>query len=140
MEKLDIFNMNKVNFKKINYRKSFLSEEPLFDSVIIIPETTKHDSGWRNLDFIGCIKREPIVRLSGRSDVLHLDGIGGFGFNCLMKFGQIPNVVEPKDIKIDCLPCGYLRLWSNKFKFKVGIGVSDFEIFLVKENKQCKEK
>ena len=42
-----------------------------------------HDSGFRTMDFVAYSKNEPICLLSGCSDVIHIDGIGGFGHNCL---------------------------------------------------------
>ncbi len=131
---LDIYKMKKTEFNQIPYRKCFNSEEPLFDSIVIIPTNRKHSSGWKCMDFVGCINNKPIVRLSGCSDVLHLDGIGGYGHNWLESVSGVPTKIDVNGLKIDCLPSGYLRLWlKDGFKFLADSSVSDFEIYAVKE-------
>lgn len=52
-----------------------------FSSLVIIPLNYAHDSGWMCMNFVAVNKDgEPICRLSGCSDVLNLDGIGGYGY------------------------------------------------------------
>ena len=68
---------------------------------------------------------EPICRLSGCSDVLNLDGIGGYGN---WRSGEIPRLIEPKGWSIDCLPCGYLRLFSHS-TLTAGPALSNFGIY-----------
>ena len=101
----------------------------LFDSLIILPLDDLHDSGYRCMDFVGCLNGEPICRLSGCSDVLHIDGIEGFG-------GFIRNALPPKGWTIDCLPgSGLLRLFPmREYRLRVGPALSSFEVFAVKEN------
>ena len=48
-----------------------------FDSMIILPTKHIHDSGFRCMDFVAVKGKEPFCRLSGCSDVIHMDGIGG---------------------------------------------------------------
>ncbi|HYW34168.1 MAG TPA: hypothetical protein VE868_02070 [Balneolaceae bacterium] len=96
-----------------------------FTSLIILPTRRIHDSGFRNMDFVAVKEDIPVCRLSGCSDVLHLDGIGGYGqWN-----GSIPDSIPPKGWSIDCLKTsGLLRLFSRG-KLKVGQALSSFEIF-----------
>lgn len=97
-----------------------------FSSLVIIPQDYAHDSGWMCMDFVAVSKEgEPICRLSGCSDVLNIDGIGGFGN---WRVGKMPSRIEPKGWSIDCLPCGYLRLFSHR-TLTAGPALSNFEIY-----------
>ena len=49
-----------------------------FDSLIILPTKHLHDSGFWCMDFVAVKGSEPFCRLSGCSDVIHIDGIGGY--------------------------------------------------------------
>lgn len=80
------------------------------NSIVIIPTKEKHDSGFMCMDFVAVDDNfKPMYRLSGCSDVLHID--------CLSEIRNyldgISNMSYPKQWKIDCLPCGYLRLFCN---------------------------
>ena len=97
-----------------------------FSALVIIPQDYAHDSGWMCMDFVAVDKEgEPICKLSGCSDVLDLDGIGGYG---KWLDGELPNCIKPKGWRIDCLPCGYLRLFSRS-TLTAGPALSDFEIY-----------
>lgn len=93
-------------------RKEFLAlpslgwndDPPDFDSVVILPSRRMHESGYRLLDFVACKGDRALVRLSGCSDVLHIDGIGGYGKNWLKKYGTVPTAVPASGWCIDCLP------------------------------------
>ena len=45
-----------------------------FDSLVILPTKRIHDSGFRCMDFVAVRKGVPLIRLSGCSDVIHIDG------------------------------------------------------------------
>lgn len=93
-----------------------------------------HDSGYRLLDFVAVKDNKPLCRLSGCSDVIHFNGIGGYGYNWLEKFKKIPDKVDPIEWDIDCLPkSGLLRIFSRGHQIKVGSALSSFEIFAIKE-------
>jgi len=101
-----------------------------------------HGSGFRLMDFVAVEDGHPICRLSGCSDVLHLDGIGGFGYNWIAK-GDVPKLIPPKGWRIDCLPkSGLLRIWPSSQKYKkliAGAALSSFEISAVtKSNNDVK--
>lgn len=123
--------MKKRDFQEIPLRDSFDEDIGEFDSLVIMPTRKKHDSGWLCIDFVACRKAEPICRLSGCSDVLNIDGIGGYG----PYRGFIPKSVVAKGWSIDCLPCGYLQLWSNH-TLKAGAALSNFEIYGVTPHKR----
>lgn len=85
-----------------------------FDSLIILPMRQRHDSGYRCMDFVAVKDNEPFCRLSGCSDVIHIDGIGGYGHNWLDTYSGVPHLVPPSGWNIDCLPVsGLLRMWSR---------------------------
>jgi hypothetical protein len=100
-----------------------------FDSLIIFPLSCKyiHDSGYRLMDFIAVIEDTPICKLSGCSDVLHIEGIGGFGILNLKD--SIPKLIPPKGWYIDCLETsGLLRIFCDS-KLRVGSALSSFEVY-----------
>lgn len=122
---MNIFYMTKEDFEKVPERDGWAKDIGEFDSLVIIPMDYGHD-GWMCMDFIAVDKEgEPICKLSGCSDILNLDGIGGRGeWRC----GDLPKLVEPKGWSIDCLPCGYLRLFSRS-TLTAGPALSSFEIY-----------
>ena len=122
--KMNIFNMTKEDFNKVPERGGWSRDIGKFDSLVIIPQDYPHDSGWMCMDFVAVSKEgEPICKLSGCSDVLNLDGIGGYGRDDAMF-----NHIKPKGWCIDCLPCGYLRLFSNSV-LTVGPALSNFAVY-----------
>jgi hypothetical protein len=99
-----------------------------FDSLIILPTRYMHDSGFRCMDFVAVKGKEPFCRLSGCSDVIHIDGIGGYG----EWKGNLPTVIPPKGWSIDCLKkSGLLRLFSDG-KLKAGRALSSFDLYALK--------
>lgn len=88
-----------------------------------------HDSGYRLLDFVACKGDKPICRLSGCSDVININGIGGYGNSWLEKFKKVPKMIIPIGWSIDCLPkSGLLRLFCEK-KLIAGNALGTFEVF-----------
>jgi len=161
---MDINNMTKKEFGDLPHRKWGGGIE--FDSMIILPATFDiwgyikycfklvmasifrlekpeiwdighiHDSGYRVMDFVAIKKRKPICLLSGCSDVIHIDGIGGFGKDWLEKYGDVPDKIPPSGWSIDCLAkSGLLRIWSTLGKMTCGEASSSFEIFSIHKNK-----
>jgi len=104
-----------------------------FDSMVILPLRTKHDSGYRCLDFVAVRQGKPICKLAGGSDVVHLNGIGGYGLNWLYIYGTCPKQVPPVDWSIDCLPkSGLLQIFTSG-KMRAGTALSSFELFHIKK-------
>ena len=123
---MNVFDMTKEDFDKVPKRGGFLKDIGKFSALVIIPQDYARDSGWMCMDFVAVSKEgEPICRLSGCSDVLHIDGIGGYG---KWRGGELPNRIAPKGWCIDCLPCGYLRLFSRS-TMTAGAALSNFEIY-----------
>lgn len=103
-----------------------------FDSLVILPTEELHDSDYRCMYFIACKGNEPIVKIGGGSDVIHLNGIGGYGYNWLNRVGSIPQNIPPVDWSIDCLKgSGLLRLFSHSKVFISGRALSSFDIYAV---------
>jgi hypothetical protein len=106
-----------------------------FNSLIILPKRRLHDSGYRMMDFIAVVGNIPKCRLSGCSDVIHFDGIGGLGYKWIDK--EINDGMVPaKDWCIDCLrTSGLLRIFSAN-KMICGPSLSSFELYSLKDKKQ----
>ena len=122
---MNILKMTKKDFLSVPMREHFDTNIGLFNSLVIIPTRHKHESGFMCMDFVAVDnKDEPICRLSGCSDVLHFDGIGGYGKP------YVPGV-RSRPIQgwsIDCLPCGYLRIFCNGW-IEADHATSDFQIY-----------
>ena len=125
----NVNNMTRKEFESVPYRKRW--DKPVVcTSLVILPGKSRplHDSGYRTMDFVAVKNDKPICRLSGCSDVLHIDGIGGYGFNWLEKYGAVPKMIPPSAWSIDCLPkSGLLRMFCNG-EIVCGSSLSSFEI------------
>lgn len=99
-------------------------------ALVIVPTQQVHDSGYRCMYYVACDKDgEALFRIAGGSDVLHLDGIGGYGYQWLQKGQGVPQLVPPSGWSLDCLKkSGLLRLFSNK-PMRVGHALSSVEVF-----------
>jgi hypothetical protein len=99
-----------------------------FDSLIILPTKHLHDSGFWCMDFVAVKGNEPFCRLSGCSDVIQIDGIGGYG-----EWKQnVPTVIPPKGWSIDCLKKSKLLRVFSDGKLKAGRALSSFDLYAVK--------
>lgn len=116
----DIFDYTKKELKTVPhlcdlYKTTDIPEEmQIFDSLILIPTNRKHDSGYKCMEFVAVKNRKPIYRFGGGSDVLHLDGIGGFGYyKKEFEEGLNTKKIDVRGWEIDLLPCGYFRLFNK---------------------------
>jgi hypothetical protein len=130
---VNINKMKRKDFEALPHRK-WNEDIGEFDSLIILPLRRRHDSGFRLMDFVAVRRYEPICLLSGSSDVVHIEGIGGYGFNWLERYsGLCPRLVPPIGWSIDCLPVsGLLRMFCDR-EMRVGEATSSFEIYQVTE-------
>lgn len=104
--------------------------EKEFDSVIIVPRDEVHDSGYRCMKYVLCDTKNDIIVgvIGGCSDVLHLNGIGGYGLSYERNFAL--QTVPIVDWNIDCLDTsGCLRLFGPKMVLKNYIPSSSVEIY-----------
>ena len=136
-DEMRIDKMSKADFKKVRVRNW---EEDIgeFDAVVIIPGNSRdlHDSGYRHITYCLCKNNEPVCLTSGGSDVIHLNGIGGYGANWVEKYGTVPRLVPPAAWNMDCLPkTGYLRLWDSQHNLTCGVDLSSFEVYVASEVK-----
>ena len=123
-----ITEMTRKDFEALPYRSDTFKGS--FDSLVILPSRQKHDSGYRCMDFVAVIKDEPICRLSGCSDVIHFDGIGGFGMKWFVRFGKVPSSIEPKAWQIDSLSkSGLLRIFLFNDKLQLVIDEMSLSLF-----------
>lgn len=131
---MNITEMTKKDFESLRHRNR--DENVICDSIIILPSRRLHDSGYRCMDFVAVKDIEPICLLSGCSDVIHIEGVGGYGDNWLNKYNNVPSLVPPSSWSIDCLPkSGLLRIWPSSRKIRCGSALSSFEIFSINEEK-----
>ena len=101
----------------------------LFDSLIVLPTNYTHDSGYKCMDFVAVLNNKPKCKLSGCSDVVHLNGIGGLGYGWLEEYNTVPDKIKPIAWSIDCLrKSKLLRVFSNG-KLIAGEPLSSFELF-----------
>ena len=105
------------------------------NSIVILPTRHMHDSGYRCMDFVACVGNDPLCLLSGCSDVIHVDGIGGYGDNWLRRYGTVPSATPPSGWSIDCLPTsGLLRMWPSSGKILCDSALSSFEMYALDKN------
>lgn len=152
---MKIMDMTKADFASVPELHLWTEWEKLatnghleFHSFVIIPvesdgEIVLHDSGWGCMEF--CLVNndmEPIGKIGGGSDVINLDGIGGFGpHRNLISWSSFPSLVSVKGWSIDCLPCGYLHVWTKRTLFLEDRYVcSNFEVYSEDLPRQKKEE
>ena len=92
-----------------------------FRSIVVVPRDTKHDSGYRMMDFVLVADGDvPICRVTGGSDVIHLGGV-------LAMAGKNGSA---SPWSIDCLPTsGLLRVFAPYHELSIGLPMSSFEVF-----------
>lgn len=107
-----------------------------FNGIVIIPTNEMHESGYMCMKFALMDHWEVVGCVGGGSDVIHLNGIGGYGklgpkWNAL-KTGLMKRV----DWSIDCLPNGLIRLFcSDKLELD-DIICSDFNLYVKSEREE----
>lgn len=89
-----------------------------------------HGSGFRQMMFVPTFGGRPLGLIDGGSDVVHIEGIGGFGWAWLERYGRVPGCVPPSAWSIDVLPVsGLLRLFPGSGKLITGEALSSFQIY-----------
>lgn len=100
------------------------------DSIVLIPSRRKHDSGFACFGYVA-VKGEQAWRCGG-GDVLHIDGIGGYGKDWITRESGVPSMISVKGWNIDCLvKSGFLRLWSDKGKLSCEPDLSSMEVYSI---------
>lgn len=123
---MDVLKMSRADFDALPSR-SWNEDIGEFDSLVILPLRRRHESGYRCMDFVAVKQGEALCRLSGCSDVLHIDGIGGYGDH--VRGQGLPKLIKPVSWSVDCLPkSGLLQLFS-RHTLTCGLALSSFEVF-----------
>ena len=162
MKDIDINNTERSEFDKLPHRK--WNEDIEFSSMIVLPAKFDylgvfkykikmflsklfnlpspeiweighlHDSGYRRMDFVAIKNGKPLCLLSGASDVIHIEGISGYGMNWLETYGGCPDLTRPVAWNVDCLSVsGLLHFFPSSGKMTCGSALSSFEIYTIQK-------
>lgn len=126
---MDINKMTVKDFRKLEP----FGEDAEFNGIILVPLNKGHESGFRMMRFVLLYDHKIVGVIDRGSDVLRLNGIGGYGLNYkeAMKTGKVRVV----GWQIDCLlGSGLMRIFTNKTCVVYG-GYSDLQIVVKEENK-----
>lgn len=121
---MDYMNMKKTDFQKLPSYQEVQDTVKTFDSIIIIPTMRKHYSGFRIMNFALCQGSKPVCIIKGCADVIHIDGIGGYGWSLRKNANAFLS-----GWRVDCIPCGYLRLFAQNYLTLENWFGSDFRIY-----------
>lgn len=130
--KKDIMKMSKSELVEMEY----FEPTETFDSVVIVPMTENHDSDFSCMKFVLLKRFEIVGVVGGGSDVIHINGIGGYGdlHKKEINFSKPP---KGYDWSIDCLPkskCVRLFILGQKELYTDDLICSDFNIYVKEEN------
>lgn len=148
---MNILKMTKQDFANVPYLNLHNEWDKLapngrleFNSFVIIPVENEdgtlilHESEFGCMEF--CLvneNNEPIGKVGGSSDIIALDGIGGYGADWMERFGGIPQFISVHGWTIDLLPCGYLNVWTRQTLFiRSPYICSAMEVFSEDENER----
>ena len=131
----DISEMTRRDFEELPYRESW-DEEVECSSLVVLPSRRLHDSGYRCMAFVLCQENIAFMRVGGGSDVVHIEGIGGFGYLWHEREGAQRFMLPPSGWSIDCLKkSGLLRLFPMSHRLMVGASLSSFEIWALPDER-----
>lgn len=133
MERMEMTaNSTKEEFEKLDYF------EPTgeFNGIIIIPTNEMHESGYMCMKFALMDHWEVVGCVGGGSDVIHLNGIGGYGKYENFKEALKTGLTKRVDWSIDCLPNGLIRLFCSKKLELDEIICSDFNVYVKSEREE----
>lgn len=102
-----------------------------FNGIVIIPTNEAHESGYMCMKFALLKGGEVVGCIGGGSDVIHLDGIGGYGnYDQDYETRLKTRMSKITDWSIDCLPNGLLRLFCSHNLETDNIVTSDFNLYV----------
>ena len=107
-----------------------------FNAFTIVPTEEIHDSGYRCMKFVLDYHGEIVGCVGGWSDVVDLNGIGGYGkdWNTTLMTGK----TDIYDWVMDCLTeSGLIHVFTHKWDLELDdfIG-SDFQVFTKRKEKE----
>lgn len=129
MKTIDFMTAKKTDFKELPKITELPEGEREFDSLIIIPERYKHDSGYMRMSFAGCKGDKAVCIMGGGSDVIHLTALVDMEDGGTVQEVKYPKKIPLKAWSIDCIPCGCLRILARKGKITMGSVPPSFEIY-----------
>jgi len=132
-----IRDMTRKEFEELPHRESW-DEEVECNSLILLPTRRLHDSGYRCIDMVACQDDIAFCRVAGGSDVVNIEGIGGFGYRWADREGASRFLVAPAGWSIDCLKkSGLLRIFpSVTHRIRVGLHLSNLEIWSIADERR----
>ena len=108
---MEIKDINDYTLQELREIKNF-GENEEFSAFVIVPMEELHDSGYRCMKFILERDMRIVGAVSGWSDVVNINGIGGYGQN--IKETIVSQMVPRVGMSMDCLPkSGCLRFMCN---------------------------
>ena len=133
MNKLDFMTATLEELQNVPF---YFEPGMVFDRLIIVPQQEIHDSGYAMMSYILTRKAEIVGKIGTSSDVLHLDGIGGYGEWDPSK-GAPPRTAPIRAWSIDCLPgskcvslfCGYNEMKLEDSFDGIGNCLSDISVY-----------
>lgn len=123
---MELNDITRKQFKEMEY---FKPTKP-FTDIIIVPTDKIHDSGFRCMKFVllNCVTGEISGVVGGESDVIHFNGIGGWGKELFKQSSQ-----SPISYRIDCLKkSGYLKIMTDHYLDIDDYFYSDFKFYVGK--------
>lgn len=113
-------NATKEEFLNLEYKRP----EGPFDGFVIVPTGELYDSCYMYMKFALTYHDEVVGCVGGTSDVINLNGIGGYGKN-------IDAIPKRQDWAIDCLENGLIRVFSSTYELELPVYVlSIFEVYI----------
>lgn len=107
--------------------------------IVIVPLEEVHDSGYACLKFV-LLKAggEIIGAVGGCSDVIHINGIGGYGDYQTCEESIKTGKIDVAAWSLDCLPIsGCLRLFIASGSMRIPEFIcSDFDVYAVKKERK----
>lgn len=119
-------NATREEFENLDYFNPTID----FTSVVIIPTKDLHDSGYRCMKYALINKGEVVGCIGGACDVIHLNGIGGYGKYGTYNYASNSNITKRIAWCIDCLPNGLIRLFCDHKLDTDNIICSDFSLYI----------
>ena len=127
MKMTDIVNLKRKDLLSLPNKQ--WSEIKTYESIIIVPTTHKHDSGWRLMAIIGCNKVDNKynvpVEIAGYCDDINFilpKEEGGYNSFPTKSYSYIHS---------DMLLSNCIRFWSNYHDFRIGGCCSSTEIEII---------